>query len=154
MVMSEVVKLAWGDREYLDNWKENFKHSRKPSYAIDDEDLDILTNKGVYPYGYMNNWDKFNDTELLKKEEFYSNLYDGHISDDGYERTNFVWNRFKLKGMGEYHDLHLKTDALPLTDVFEHFRNLCMKCYGLDLAYHMTLPNFAWDAMLEKLILH
>ena len=37
-----------------------------------------------------------------------------------------------------------------LTDVFENFRNWCMEYYGLDPAYYMTLPNFAWDAMLKK----
>ena len=57
-------KIAWKDREYLDNWKDNFKHSRNSSYINDDEDLDMLTDKGVYPYDYMNNWERFNDTEL------------------------------------------------------------------------------------------
>ena len=60
-------KIAWKDREYLNGWKENFKHSRKSSYVNGDDDLDILTDKGVYPYDYMNNWDKFNDTDLPKE---------------------------------------------------------------------------------------
>ena len=53
--------------------------------------------------------------------------------------------------MGEYHDSFLKTNVLLLTDIFENFRNLCMTYYGLDPAYYMTLPDFAWDAMLEKI---
>ena len=53
--------------------------------------------------------------------------------------------------MGEYRDSYLKTDVLLLTDVFENFRNSCMKSYGLDPAYYMTLPSFAWDAMLKKI---
>ena len=77
-------------------------------------------------------------------------MYDGHISDDDYDRAKLVWNRFKLKYMDEYHDLYSKTDVLRLTDVFENFRNLCMKYYGLDPAYYMTLPNYDWDAMLKK----
>jgi hypothetical protein len=143
-------KIAWKDREYLDNWKDNFKHSRNSPYVSNDEDLDMLTDKGVYPYDYMNNWERFNDTELPKKEDFYSKLYDEHISNDEYERAKHVWNRFKIKDMGEYHDLYLRSDVLLLTDIFENFRNLCMKYYGLDPAYYMTLPNFAWDAMLKK----
>ena len=60
-------KIAWKDRAYLDNWKDNFKHSRNSSCVNNDEDLDMLTDKGVYPYDYMNNWERFNDTELLTK---------------------------------------------------------------------------------------
>ena len=34
----------------------------------------LLLRKGVYPYEYMDDWKKFNETTLPKKEEFYSNL--------------------------------------------------------------------------------
>ena len=49
--------------------------------------------------------------------------------------------------------INKKTDVLLLTYVFENFRNLCMTYYGLDPAYYMTLPTFAWDAM-NKVNLH
>ena len=103
-------KIVWNDREYLDNWKDNSKHSRNSSCVNNDEDLDMLTDKGVYLYGYTNNWDRFNDTELPKTENFYSKLYGEHISNDEYERAKHVWVRFKIKDMGEYHDLYLRTD--------------------------------------------
>ena len=74
-----------------------------------------------------------------------------YVSGDDYGRANLVWNRFKVKDMGEYHDLYLKADVLFLTDVFGNFRSLCMKYYGLDPAYYLTLSRFAWDAMLEKI---
>ena len=77
-------------------------------------------------------------------------MYDEHITDDEYERAKLVWNIFKLKDMGEHHDLCLKTDVLIVTDVFESFRSSCMKYYGLDPAYYMTLPISAWEAMLKK----
>ena len=51
--------------------------------------------------------------------------------------------------MGEYHDLYLRCDALQLAAVFEHFRDACFTYYGLDPAYYMTLPSFAWDPMLN-----
>ena len=93
-------KIAWDDKEYLDNWKDNLKHSRNPSCVNNDEDLDMLTDKGVYPYDYMNNWDRFNDTELPNEENFYNKLYDEHKSNDEYERAKHVWDRFKKNDMG------------------------------------------------------
>eukprot|EP00972_Heterocapsa_arctica_P074090 10937493-Heterocapsa_arctica.AAC.1 len=51
--------------------------------------------------------------------------------------------------MGEYHDLYLLTDVSLLADVFENVRNMCLEYYGLDPAHYLTLPNYAWDAMLK-----
>ena len=64
-----------------------------------------MTKKGVYPYDYMDSFDKFNDTQLPSKEQFYSQLNDEHISDQQYDHTKHVWKNFKIKTMGEYHDL-------------------------------------------------
>ena len=61
------AKIAWNDRDYLDNWKDKFKHSRNSSCVNNDEYVDMLTDKGVYPYAYINNWDRFTDTELHKQ---------------------------------------------------------------------------------------
>ena len=44
----------------------------------------MLLRKGVYPYGYMDDWEKFNQTTLPEKEEFYSNLNMEYITDAGY----------------------------------------------------------------------
>ena len=53
------------------------------------------------------------------------------------ERNMYVID-LKLKNMGEYHDLYLRTDVLLLIDIFGNFRNLCMTYYGLDPAYYLT----------------
>ena len=109
----------------------------------------MLTEKGVYPYDYMNAFDKFNDEQLPSKEQFYSRLTEEDITNDDYNKAKQIWKHFDIKNMGEYHDLYLKTDILLLTDVFENFRDMCLSYYGLDPVYYYTLPNFAFDAMLK-----
>ena len=41
----------------------------------------LLPQKGVYPYEYMDNWEKFNETSLPQKEHFYSHLIIEDITD-------------------------------------------------------------------------
>ena len=52
--------------------------------------------------------------------------------------------------MGKYHDLHVQSDTLLLADLFENFRNKCMKVYELDPANFLTAPGLAWQACLKK----
>ena len=98
----------------------------------------------------MDSFEKFNQTELPTKDQFYSILNDQHINtDDEYDHAKKVWKTFKLKNMDEYHDLYLGSDVLLLTDVFENFRKTCMQYYKLDPCYYFTSPGLSLDAMLE-----
>ena len=112
------------------------------------EKLNLMSQKGVYPYDYKNSFDKFNE-QLPPKEEFYSILNDLHISDEDYKHAQNIWNTFKLTSMGEYHDLYLKSDILLLADVFENFRKTCLEYYKLDPCHYFTSPGSSWDTMLK-----
>ena len=111
--------------------------------------FELMTRKGVYPYDYMDSFEKFNKTELPTKEEFYSILNNEHISDDEYKHARIVWETFNLKNMGEYHNLYLKSDILLLADVFENFRKTCLQYYKLDPCHYFASPGLSWDAMLK-----
>ena len=110
----------------------------------------LLLRKGVYPYEYMDNWEKFNELSLPNKESFYSNLNMENIDDIDYRHGNNVFKNFKLKNLGEYHDLYVQSDTLLLADVFENFKNTCIKVYELDPAHFLSLPGLAWQAFLKK----
>ena len=45
----------------------------------------------------------------------------------------------------------MQSDTLLLADVFENFRNMCIKVYELDPAHFLSLPGFAWQACLKKI---
>ena len=123
---------CWGFEEYNDKQRE------------------LLIRKGIYPYEYMNSWDRFNDNKLPSEDKFYSNLNMSGVSDKEYENACKVWKELAIKNMGEYHDLYLRTDVILLANVFEPFRNVCMDNYGLDPAHFYTAPGLAWKACLKK----
>ena len=122
----------WGFEEYSDKQRE------------------LLIRKGIYPYECMDSWNRFNETRLPSKDKLYSNLYMSGVGDSEYEHARNVWREFKIRNMGEYHDLHLKTDTILLANVFESFRYVCMENYGLDPAHFYTAPGLAWKACLKK----
>ena len=110
---------------------------------------EILKQKGFYPYEYMNTEEKFNNTKLPPREAFYSKLSGRGIKEKDYNHAWNVWNTFKMKNFKEYHELYNITDVLLLADVFENFRDICLKIYGLDPVYYFTAPGLAWDACLK-----
>ena len=93
----------------------------------------------------MDNWEIFNETSLPSKESFYSNLNMENIEDIDYRHGNNVFDKFKLNSLGEYHDLYVQSDTLLLADVFENFRDICLKEYELDPAHFLSLPGLAWQ---------
>ena len=109
-----------------------------------------MLRKGVYPYEYMDSWERFSEKLLPSKEDFYSNLNMEDISDIDYRHANNVFKRFELENLGDYHDLYVQSDALLLADVFNNFRDMCIKEYELDPAHFLSLPGLAWQACLKK----
>ena len=87
--------------------------------------------KGVYPYEYMDDWEKFNETSLPEKEGFYSHLNMEDTTDTDYAHAKKVCKDFEIKNLGEYHDLYVQSNTLLLADVFENFRNMRLKIYKL-----------------------
>ena len=79
----------------------------------------------------MDNINKFKDTELPPKKNFWSKLNNKHITQEDYEHAQIVWEKFNIKNMGEYHALYLLLDVLQLSDVFEEFHTTCIKKYEL-----------------------
>ena len=115
---------------------------------INKTSLNIVCRKGVFPYEWFDSEEKFNATELPPIEDFSSHL-SGDCKQLEYEYAQLVWKTTKCKTFRDYHDLYLECDIRLLADVFENYRNLSMKIYGLDPVCYITSPSLAWDAMLK-----
>ena len=122
-------------------------------YEFYEGDLDkfvLLLRKGVYPYEYMDFWEKFEKTSLPDKIDFYSKLNSEDISHYDYVHAKKVWDLFEIKNVGEYHDLYVQIDTILLADVSEIFRNKYLKTYELDPLHFVSAPALAWQACLKK----
>jgi hypothetical protein len=124
----------------------DFVHTRHHFPA---EKVGLVLRKGVFPYEYWDSPARGEETQLPPPSAFHSRLTGEDVSASDYAHGQRVWYEFGLKTLGQYHDLYLKTDVLILADVFEKFRDMCMRHYGLDAAHYYSLPGFAWDAMLK-----
>ena len=80
----------------------------------------------------MDDWEKFNETSLPKKEDLYSHLNMEDFTDADYVHAKRVRKDFEIENLGEYHDLYVQSDTLLLANVFENFRNMCLEIYELD----------------------
>ena len=106
-------------KNYEKDFNKEFIKRFEKTYKFCNKDLNkfiLLLRKGVYPYEYMDNWERFDDTSLPNKEAFYSNLNMEAITDADYRHASKVFKEFKLKHLGEYHDLYVQSDTLSLPD--------------------------------------
>ncbi|XP_025206925.1 uncharacterized protein LOC112602817 [Melanaphis sacchari] len=125
---------------------ENFRETAKVFNKVD---MSLVTRKGVYPYEYTDSWSRLDEERLPRKSDFYSTLNESGIKEEEYTHAKEVWDHFGCKTLGEYSDLYLKIDVLLLADVFENFRDVCIKTYNLDAVYYFTAPGLSFDAMLK-----
>lgn len=111
--------------------------------------FDLMRQKGVFPYSYIDSFSKLDQNTLPTVEQFYDPLNELSVSDEDYKRATDVWETFGCKTLGDYSDIYLQSDVLILSDVFENFRALCIQHYKLDPAHYYTAPGLSWDAMLR-----
>ena len=94
-----VVNGAVGLNKYEGNqkikdWETRFRYTSTNPYIKSKTDLNLLTDKSVYPYDYMNSWEKFDEIKLPDKDDFYSQLYEENITDKDYARAKYCVETF------------------------------------------------------------
>jgi hypothetical protein len=106
-------------------------------------DYKLLLRKGVFPYKYLNSFERFNDNQLPQRVSFFSTLRGEECLQEDYDYAPRVWTAFGCQKFEDYLKLYLASDVCQLADVFQNFRNICHQYYDLDLAYFVSAPQFA-----------
>ena len=138
------IKTRQLNREAIEKSFSNL-HSR----CLNDDHFRLFLRKGVYPYEYMDSFERFEEVGLPKKEAFYSHLNLSDISNRDYQHAVKVYDALECRDLGDFHDWYLCSDVLLLADVFENFRDTCQENYGLDPAHFYSAPGLAWIAALK-----
>jgi hypothetical protein len=133
----------------LESLLKNLKTHPHLSRIYQGEQLQLLLKKGVYRYEWVDSVERFNETQLPPKEAFYSQLNGAGLSDEEYEHARKVWEAFNCKTLRDCHNLYNIVDVLQLADIFESFRDVCMKNYKLDPTWYYAAPGLACDACLK-----
>ena len=126
----------------------NLKEFPMMSRFFTENEIRYLSRKGVFPYEWLDKFDKLNNPRFPHHKSFYSNLTGENIKASDYKLAKEIFIMF-CKTVKDYHDLYLKTDVLLLADVFEEFRTICYNAFGLDPLNYFTSPGFAWDCLLK-----
>lgn len=113
------------------------------------EQLQLLLQKGVYPYEYVDSAERYSETELPPREAFYSQFDGVGKTGEECERTLEVWDVFICKTFRDHHNLYNKADVLQLAGMFKSFRGVCMKNCKLGSAWYYAAPGLAWNACLK-----
>ncbi|GFY77593.1 uncharacterized protein TNIN_9661 [Trichonephila inaurata madagascariensis] len=87
--------------------------------------------------------------QLPPQSAFFNSLTNENASREDYEYAHQIWNIFKMRTLGDYHDLYVTVDVLLLSDIFENFRTLCQNYYKIDPCHTYTPPGLAWQGCLK-----
>lgn len=97
----------------------------------------------------MDSEERYEETQLPPIECFHSSIKNEGIDQEEYAHARHVHNQLKLRNLGEWTDMYLKTDVLLLCSIFENFRDVTLREFQLDLAHFYSAPGLSWSAMLK-----
>ena len=108
--------------------------------------FDYLTQKGCFPYEYLDCEKRLKDTQLPDREHFYSSLKESEISDEDYARAKNVWVEFGCETLADYMKLYCTSDTHLLADVWANFCDVTSQHLSVHPeAGFFTLPSYAFE---------
>ena len=146
--IEKYLSLAVGQLKFIDS----FQFTPKGLDVLTDDEFrylresctfGLIRREGVYPYDYMNSFDRFDETKLPSQDAFFSKLSGSPCSDSEYIHATRVWTAVVCRTLADYHDIYLQLDVLLPADLFEKFCTTCLEYYSLDPVHYYTTPGLA-----------
>ena len=146
--MEKYLSISVGRLKFLDSFQFTPQSLDVLSKTLEDDEFkylsescigdsfELVRRKEVYPYDYMDSFERFEETELPPQSAFFNKLSRDSCSAVDYAHAVRVWDAFECETMGDYHDGYLQLDVLLLTDLFEKFRKTRLSYYKLDPAHY------------------
>lgn len=123
---------------------------RRSGLVHNREELNLLSQKGIFPYSWVQSVKQCRETTSLPdKECFFNELSGQHVTDEEYERAQEVFRSFNCRNMLDYMMLYNKSDVLLLAEGISAFREEVFTHFGLDMTHYISIPQIAWDAYLK-----
>jgi hypothetical protein len=130
----------------LQNLPEAKKHLLRAEFG---DDMDLLSEKGHFPYEWFDRPNKLKNKRLPPIECWHDTFNDKKMKTKDYEVVKGIWKRRGMQSFQDWHDMYLKIDVLGLADVFENYRDTTMDAYGLDPLHYYTAPGLFKDALMK-----
>ena len=86
-----------------------------------------MIKKGIYPYDYIDDYERLNELKLPTQDKFYSKLTNQKCKDEDYKIAENVWKKINCQSMLDYHNIYLATDVLLLADIWNTFKDTCYR---------------------------
>lgn len=113
--------------------------------------LNLLTQKGVYCYDWMDSFEKFNATELPSYEDFKSSIRVNNIPKIDYLRAQVMWKILGCKTFKDYHDFYLKLDIVLLAEIWSWYTKSFRAAHEIDPNHFISGPSACNQAMLKSI---
>lgn len=133
-----------------DDAKKTFNLLYTSGLCKNDEEFNLLTKKGIFPYTFVTSLEKCKLTKTLpSKKHFYNDLKYEKISENDYKFATQVYETFNCKSFHDYLLLYNTLDTVLLCIVFQAFRKEIHGDFNIDPAHYLSTPMLSNDAALK-----
>lgn len=113
------------------------------------EKYDLLLGKQNMCFAYLTSFDVLKDRRLPEANHFFNDLTKEPISQVDYHHALLVWKTFQCQTLEDYLKIYLACDVLYLASIFERYRRVGMRDFGIDCTYYMSSAQYSFHCCLR-----